>query len=114
MCNLTDYKNMWVFIETECGKAKNVGYELLNVAKLNELKHNNTISLIFNDYAIKKYMKTHSDEAVEEVSSSTSSKFKVGLIDKTLWNFDTKYMNTIKSFNKAFNIFYIVTSTINQ
>ena len=82
--------------------------ELLNVAKLNELKHNNTISLIFNDYAIKKYMKTHSDEAVEEVSSSTSSKFKVGLIDKTLWNFDTKYMNTIKSFNKAFNIFYIV------
>lgn len=33
MCNLTDYKNMWVFIETECGKAKNVGYELLNVAK---------------------------------------------------------------------------------
>ena len=30
MCNLTDYKNMWVFIETECGKAKNVGYELLN------------------------------------------------------------------------------------
>jgi electron transfer flavoprotein alpha subunit len=33
MQNLTDYKNMWVFIETECGKAKNVGYELLNVAK---------------------------------------------------------------------------------
>lgn len=33
MSNLTDYKNMWVFIETECGKAKNVGYELLNAAR---------------------------------------------------------------------------------
>ena len=33
MSNLTDYKNIWVFIETECGKPKNVGYELLNVAK---------------------------------------------------------------------------------
>lgn len=33
MGNLNDYKNIWVFIETECGKAKNVGYELLNVAK---------------------------------------------------------------------------------
>lgn len=33
MSNLIDVKNMWVFIETECGKAKNVGYELLNAAK---------------------------------------------------------------------------------
>lgn len=33
MENLNDYKNIWVFVETECGKAKNVGYELLNVAK---------------------------------------------------------------------------------
>lgn len=33
MSNLTDYKNIWVFIETECGKAKNVGYELLHVAR---------------------------------------------------------------------------------
>ena len=33
MGNLNDYKNIWVFIETECGKAKNVGYELLSVAK---------------------------------------------------------------------------------
>ena len=33
MGNLNDYKNIWEFIETECGKAKNVGYELLNVAK---------------------------------------------------------------------------------
>ncbi|MDO4941534.1 MAG: electron transfer flavoprotein subunit alpha/FixB family protein [Lachnospiraceae bacterium] len=33
MSNLQDYKNIWVFIETECGKAKNVGYELINVAK---------------------------------------------------------------------------------
>ena len=33
MSNLNDYKNIWVFIETECGKPKNVGYELLNVAK---------------------------------------------------------------------------------
>lgn len=33
MGNLNDYKNIWVFIETECGKAKNVGYELLNVAR---------------------------------------------------------------------------------
>ncbi len=30
---MSEYKNIWVFIETECGKAKNVGYELLNVAK---------------------------------------------------------------------------------
>lgn len=33
MGNLNDYKNIWVFIETECGKAKNVGYELLHVAR---------------------------------------------------------------------------------
>ena len=33
MSNLGDYKDMWVFIETECGKAKNVGYELLNAAR---------------------------------------------------------------------------------
>lgn len=33
MSNLNDYKNIWVFIETECGKAKNVGYELINAAK---------------------------------------------------------------------------------
>ncbi len=30
---MSEYKNIWVFIETECGKAKNVGYELLNVAR---------------------------------------------------------------------------------
>ena len=33
MGNLNDYKNIWVFIETECGKPKNVGYELINVAR---------------------------------------------------------------------------------
>lgn len=33
MSDLNDYKNIWVYIETECGKAKNVGYELLNVAR---------------------------------------------------------------------------------
>ncbi|MCI9122638.1 MAG: electron transfer flavoprotein subunit alpha/FixB family protein [Eubacterium sp.] len=33
MGNLNDYKNIWVWIETECGKAKNVGYELLHAAK---------------------------------------------------------------------------------
>lgn len=33
MSNLSDAGNMWVFIETECGKAKNVGYELINAAK---------------------------------------------------------------------------------
>lgn len=33
MSNMNEYRNMWVFIETECGKAKNVGYELLNAAK---------------------------------------------------------------------------------
>lgn len=33
MSDLNEYKNMWVYIETECGKAKNVGFELLNVAK---------------------------------------------------------------------------------
>lgn len=33
MSQLNDYKNIWVFIETECGKAKSVGYELLNAAK---------------------------------------------------------------------------------
>lgn len=33
MNNLSDHKNIWVFIETECGKAKNVGYELLHAAK---------------------------------------------------------------------------------
>ena len=31
--NLADYKNILVFIETECGKPKNVGFELINAAK---------------------------------------------------------------------------------
>lgn len=33
MQNLKDYRNIWVFIETECGQAKPVGYELLHVAR---------------------------------------------------------------------------------
>ena len=32
--NLADYKNIWVFIETECGKPKNVGFELINACLL--------------------------------------------------------------------------------
>ena len=32
--NIEDYKNVWVFIETEHGKAKNVGLELLNQGKI--------------------------------------------------------------------------------
>lgn len=28
-----EYRNLWVYIETECGKAKSVGYELLNAAR---------------------------------------------------------------------------------
>ena len=30
MANLSDYKNIWVFIESEHGKVKNVGYEELS------------------------------------------------------------------------------------
>ena len=33
MSNLNEHKNIWVYIETECGKAKNVGYEILNAAR---------------------------------------------------------------------------------
>ncbi|MDD2979424.1 MAG: electron transfer flavoprotein subunit alpha/FixB family protein [Hespellia sp.] len=33
MANKTDYKNIWVYIETECGQAKPVGHELLNPAR---------------------------------------------------------------------------------
>ena len=33
MTNLNEYRNIWVYIETECGKAKNVGFELLNAAR---------------------------------------------------------------------------------
>lgn len=33
MSNLADYKNVWVYIETEKGEAKNVGLELLNPAR---------------------------------------------------------------------------------
>ena len=32
--NIEEYKNVWVFIETEHGKAKNVGLELLNQGKV--------------------------------------------------------------------------------
>src|SRR5665647_3906060 len=34
MMNIEEYKNVWVFIETEHGKAKNVGLELLNQGKV--------------------------------------------------------------------------------
>ena len=33
MSEMNEYRNMWVYIETECGKAKNVGFELLNAAR---------------------------------------------------------------------------------
>lgn len=33
MSDRNEYRDMWVYIETECGKAKNVGYELLNAAR---------------------------------------------------------------------------------
>jgi electron transfer flavoprotein alpha subunit len=33
MSDLKEYRNLWVYIENECGKAKNVGYELLNAAR---------------------------------------------------------------------------------
>lgn len=33
MSDIKDYKNIWVFIETEEGKAKSVGYELLTPAR---------------------------------------------------------------------------------
>lgn len=33
MNHLSEYRNMWVYIETEGGKAKSVGYELLNAAR---------------------------------------------------------------------------------
>ncbi|AGT43748.1 electron transfer flavoprotein subunit alpha/FixB family protein [Treponema pedis] len=33
MNNLSDYKNIWVFIESEGGKVKSVSYELLNIAR---------------------------------------------------------------------------------
>ena len=34
MMNIEEYKNVWVFIETEHGKAKNVSLELLNQGKI--------------------------------------------------------------------------------
>ena len=33
MSNMNESQNMWVYIETECGKAKTVGFELLNAAR---------------------------------------------------------------------------------
>ena len=33
MSQLNEYKNMWVYIETEGGKPKSVGYELLSAAR---------------------------------------------------------------------------------
>lgn len=47
MQNLSEYKNMWVFIETEFGKPKNVGFELLNVARpLAERKNCKLIAVV--------------------------------------------------------------------
>ncbi|MBQ1303238.1 MAG: electron transfer flavoprotein subunit alpha/FixB family protein [Firmicutes bacterium] len=33
MKDFSEYRNIWVFVETEHGEAKNVGYELLNAAR---------------------------------------------------------------------------------
>lgn len=92
--------------------------ELLNMAKLSELKHSNSIKMMFNEYAVKKFIRTHTEDLNDaDISVQTGNTllsvdspkcYKVGLIDKTLWNFDTKYQNSIKSFNKMFNIFYIL------
>ena len=98
--------------------------ELLNTAKLNELKRNNAVNLIYNNYAIKKFVKKHIDDDNDNdalvlpcYNSNSSSKAKmkthnkhlrVGIVDKTMWNFDTKYQGAIRSFNKNFNIFFIL------
>ena len=71
--------------------------------------------MMFNEYAVKKFIRTHTEDLNDaDISVQTGNTllsvdspkcYKVGLIDKTLRNFDTKYQNSIKSFN---NIFYIL------
>lgn len=66
--SFADYKNVWVYIETEKGDAKNVGLELLNPAKELAAYHNEKVVAAVIGYkteeAVKKAFAYGADEVV--------------------------------------------------
>ena len=66
--SFADYKNVWVYIETEKGDAKNVGLELLNPAKELAAYHNEKVIAAVVGYkteeAVKKAFAYGADEVV--------------------------------------------------
>jgi len=68
MMNIQDYKNVWVFIETANGQAKNVGLELLNEGrKLSEANNEKLIAVVIGkdvDAAVKSAIAYGADEVI--------------------------------------------------
>lgn len=68
MSNLEEYKNVWVFVETEEGKAKNVGYELLTPARnLADQKKEKLVAIVIGykvEDAAKRAIAHGADEAI--------------------------------------------------
>lgn len=57
MAEFKDYKDMWVFMETEAGKAKKVGFELLNGARPLADKKECRLTALIIGYGIKQIAK---------------------------------------------------------
>ncbi|WP_425802738.1 electron transfer flavoprotein subunit alpha/FixB family protein [Desulfitobacterium sp. Sab5] len=66
---MSDYKNIWVFIETANGEAKNVGLELLNEGKrLAQAKQENVVAVVIgdnNDAAVKTAIAYGADQVID-------------------------------------------------
>lgn len=65
---MSDYKNIWVFIETANGEAKNVGLELLNEGKrLAQAKQEKAVAVVIgnnNDAAVKAAVAYGADQVI--------------------------------------------------
>lgn len=66
---MSDYKNIWVFIETANGEAKNVGLELLNEGKrLAQAKQENVVAVVIgnnNDAVVKTAIAYGADQVID-------------------------------------------------
>lgn len=68
MSDMNDYKDLWVFIETETGNAKNVGYELLCPARdLANEKNEKLVAIVIGknvEHVAQKAIQYGADEAI--------------------------------------------------
>lgn len=94
---MSDYKNIWVFLETANGVAKNVGLELLNEGKrLAQAKQEKVVAVVIgkdNDAAVKSAIAYGADEVIsvegeeyQEFNTDGYTNVMVQLVEKYLPN----------------------------